>query len=628
MPGRSWLVATLYFFGMLLLFVGERLIVAGPLRAVSVAGAALVGLSLVLRAVHVRGARADARSVEKWLFALQAVGALSLIVYFLQSDLANSLFEKPLDATSPKLATALAALWPALWVASGLPILFGEMSYGMMARAPSLERGRIADALRSGLGLAGVLVFAFSVVYVASGRDKKVDLSYFHTARPGEATRKIVRTLDQPVKVTMFFPPANDVAEEVTGYFDELQKESKLIEVAHYDHAVDPTVAKDLGVSGNGIVVIARDKRKELFHVGLEIESARSNLQNLDKEMQKRLLQVSRPPRTVYLTVGHGERTRDPGDATDKRLTARSLREALTNQGVTVRDFGVAEGLAVDVPNDASAVVVLGPQRALLPEESASLSRYVERGGSLFLALDPEAGVDMHEVLGPLGVKFSTVTLANDQVYMVRTRQKSDRVNLASGNYSSHTSVQALAGLGMRAPIVFFGAGSLEAAKDKPKDVTVDFTVHAPASTWNDVNGNFELDAPAETRKAWELAAAITRKAAEKDKPDGRVLVLADSDALADGVIETRQIGFGSINGNGGYFLDGMRWLMHDEAITGATNSETDQPIAHTKKQDAIWFYGSIFLAPALTLLVGFIATRRRRRGTRAGAPATKEAAA
>ena len=86
---------------------------------------------------------------------------------------------------------------------------------------------RIQDALLSGVGMAFALVFAFTLTYIASERDKKVDLSYFRTARPGESTHKIVRTLDQPVSVSLFFPPANEVREEVASYFDDLKKESK-----------------------------------------------------------------------------------------------------------------------------------------------------------------------------------------------------------------------------------------------------------------------------------------------------------------------------------------------------------------------------------------------------------------
>ena len=47
---------------------------------------------------------------------------------------------------------------------------------------------------------------------------------------------------------------------------------------------------------------------------------------------QKRLLQVAKPGRTVYLTTGHGERAAAPLNDTDKRLTIKELRELLSQQ--------------------------------------------------------------------------------------------------------------------------------------------------------------------------------------------------------------------------------------------------------------------------------------------------------
>src|SRR5262249_27612995 len=150
--------------------------------------------------------------------------------------------------------------------------------------------------------------------------------------------------------------------------------------------AVDPSKAKELGVSGNGTVVISRGGRKESMNIGLELEAARSQLRDLDKQVQKRLLQVAKPGRTVYLTAGHGERGTAPANDTDKRLTVRDLREVLQQQGYAVKDLGAAEGLAADVPNDAAVVAVIGPQKPFLPEEAAALQRYLDRGGRVFLA--------------------------------------------------------------------------------------------------------------------------------------------------------------------------------------------------------------------------------------------------
>jgi hypothetical protein len=130
--------------------------------------------------------------------------------------------------------------------------------------------------------------------------------------------------------------------------------------------------------------------------------------------------------------------------------------------------------------------------------------------------------------------------------------------------------------------------------------------VRAHPQTWNDLNANFAFDPPAETRKAWELAMVVTRKGKDKDKKDeGRIILVGDSDFVSDGVI--------GAYGNPLFVLDGSKWLVGDESITGEVTNENDVPIVHTKKQDQVWFYGSSFLAPALVLGIGFLVTGRRR---------------
>jgi ABC-type uncharacterized transport system involved in gliding motility auxiliary subunit len=119
------------------------------------------------------------------------------------------------------------------------------------------------------------------------------------------------------------------------------------------------------------------------------------------------------------------------------------------------------------------------------------------------------------------------------------------------------------------------------------------------------VNGNYQLDG-AEKRKSWELAAAIqkTRPGSNKPSENGRVIIVADSDALSYPLFENP--------GNMYFALDGLKWLIGEEAIVGQVSSEADVPIEHTRKKDVLWFYSTIFLAPALVLAIGFAATRRR----------------
>jgi hypothetical protein len=589
--------------GMALVFIGERAIGAGGGRTF----ATLVGLlasiaALVVRVLRARKAPADQARVEVLLARLYGLGLLALVLYFVQSDLPTMRGGKLLELKSPYLATALAAIWPAVWVAAAWPIALIELACAQMAKAPRLESGRIRDAMLSGLGTAFALVFAFAISYVFSERDPHVDLAYFRTTRPGEVTRKIVRNLDKPIEIAAFFPASNEVKDEVDDYLKELGKESSQLKVSHYDFDINPVKAKELGVSTNGILVFVRGGRHEQLGVQTNMDQARSALRTLDKEVQQRLMMIVKPTRTVLVTQGHGERNwESPASDTDKRPGIKALRDMLIDQSYDVRYVSASDGLANDVPKDATVVMVIGPQKPFLPEELAALNRYIDRGGRMLIALDPENGVDMKEVLGPLMLEYHAVTLASDMAFVTKTHQDSDHAIIATATYSSHPSVTTLQRMGARAPVVFPGAGWINTRRDRPRDVIVDSPIKAHFSTYEDKNGNFHQDAD-EQKRAWEVGATVVKK-------DARVFVLADSDCLDDEVIRFPPDQMMA--------TDITHWLMGDESFSGVTSSEADVPIAHTRKQDVLWFYSTIFLAPVAVVGAGFAITRRGRRTRR-----------
>jgi hypothetical protein len=604
------LPSLLYALGMAAVFLSERVIDVGSARTVVL----VVGLALLLAAVGVRALRLGSvhpayRYPERVLLLLYLVGMGGLALYFLNSDLLAGVLGKPLSQSAPRLSTALGALWPALWIGASLPVLFIEMALLNMAKAPVLELGRVRTALLSGLGIASALVFCFALSYVAAERDVRADFSYFRTAKPSDSTRKIVQALDKPVAVHLFFPPANEVRDEVEGYFGELGRASKLLEVQRWDQALHPAKARELGVSSNGTVVIVRDALKEQLPLPVDIERARAQLKNLDQEVQKRLLGVTRKQKIAYFTVGHEERSNETTGDADRRATIRQMRAVLTDQNFESKDLGLAQGLASEIPADASLVLIVGPRRPFQAGELAALQRYLDKNGRLLIALDPDGGQAMPELLAPLSLKYTPVTLADDRVYMPLNHAKSDRANIGTGTFSSHVSVTTLSRYGRRAPVLMLGAGSLaKQEKTAAGIVNNDFIIRSESSTWNDVNGDFELTTGSEVRTVYELAAAVTKRNASAIAPEdeARVVVLADSDALADLALSRHQP-------NLMMFVDMLRWLGGEERFAGAVSNEEDVPVAHTRKQDLLWFYLSIFAAPAAVLGLGFVMTRRRR---------------
>ncbi len=596
--------SVVWALGMFAIFLGERMIGSGGSRTV----ATVIGLLLVIGAMAVRFIRAgkmstDRRTLEHTLLALYAVGLGAVLLYVIQSDLWASAFKQPLERNWPKLSTVLSALWPVVWVTAAWPILLVELAYAEMARAPRLELGRIRSAVLSGFGLAAALTAAFSFAYVASERDKKLDLAYFRTSRPGEVTRRIVKGLDQPIEVAVFFPSANEVRDEVDDYLSDLAKESSQLKITHYDFDIDPVKAKDYGVSTNGILVFVRGTKKEQLGLPKDIEGAKTALKTLDKEVQQRLLSIVKPPRMAGFTLGHGERTWERGETdTDKRVGIAVLRDGLIDQTYDVRSVNAADGLMNEVPKGITMLAIIGPRTPFQPEEYAAINRYIDGGGRVLIALDPENKVDMNEVLKPLNLEFKAEPLANDQAFARRMEQKiSDRANLVTATFSASPSVSTLQRLGPRGSIVLPGAGWINTKRDRTSAIPVDAPIKAHFATFNDKNGNFTQD-PGEEKRAWELAATAIKK-------DARVFVIADSDWIGDEAIK--------VPGNGVLALDVIKWLMGDEAFSGQTSTEADVKITHTKKQDVVWFYSTIFLAPALVLGAGVMVTRKSRRKRR-----------
>ncbi|XXF79595.1 Gldg family protein [Myxococcaceae bacterium GXIMD 01537] len=605
--------STLAFLaGLVGVFLGERVLGVGTGRAVcSGLGVASVAIAVGWRAARLFRAQGARRSVERWGLGLLLLGVTALALYFLQADVGAALLGDTLARRLPRAVAVVRVLVPVLLVLSVLPLVLMELSVSAMRRAPVLELGRVQGALFSGLGLAFALIFAFSAQYTATRVDVSWDLSYFRVARPGEATRKLVQGINEPLQVTLFFPPANGVGEAVQQYFRDLGRDAPHLQVERLDHAVEVARARALGVGANGTLVLARGEMREPLTLGTDLERARGLLLRLDAEVLRRLMTVARPRRVVYFTTGHGERGDGrPVEGEAERPGISALKELLRARNVDVRTLGLAEGLGTEVPRDASVVVAVGPTREFLPEEVGALREYVERGGRLWLALEPE-GPSFEALLAPLGLKYLRTSLANDETFLRMSRQKSDRGSFGVADFSSHPSVSTVARLGGQVPVAFLGTGAFEPLAP-PSGVTLDVTVRAPAATFDDPDGDFTFG-PGESRRGWPLVV-VAEKTFDTGTEPARVVAMADADVLCDRVLPDL--------GNAYLATGALRWLTGEEALAGAVSSEEDLPLQHTRAQDVAWFYASVFVVPGLVLGTGFFVTRRRgRRSSRAVAP-------
>jgi len=75
-----------------------------------------------------------------------------------------------------------------------------------------------------------------------------------------------------------------------------------------------------------------------------------------------------------------------------------------------------------------------------------------------------------------------------------------------------------------------------------------------------------------------------------------RAFVVADADVFSDAAFGNEPNIF--------FAADVVRWLGSEESFSGAITNAEDVRIEHTKQKDVLWFYATLFLAPALALTV------------------------
>ena len=647
-----WWVSGLMLLGLVALFFGQRVFDEGEGHTMVVnllAWAMLLGATGVRAWAFLRetGGR---RKLEGLLLACHGGILLALAVYLF--------FAKGAEG---KTYVLWMVSWLILLIVSTAPLVMVELSLGFVGRdwfpakgekladEAAVESFRVREMATSGLSIGLALSFLMVTCNVAKERDVREDVSYFKTSRPGSATVAMVNKMEEPLKVLLFFPDVNEVADEVESYFRTLSSETggKVI-IERHDRYASPNLAKEHKVNADGSVVLLRGegkakkddekkddekkdddekeklpepKQSEKLTLPVEFSKARrEKLRELDGDVQKALMKVMRAKRVAYFSVGHGElndpKSAGPMETVDPLAKSTLLKQLMSLLNYEVKDW---DGFGKPVPDDCTILFVLAPRAQLLEEETKAIEEYLDGGGALLIGLDPKHDATLGSLEGKLGVTFHKESLADDKEFMVRRHNDSDHTLILTNQFSSHASVTTLGRGGVKSGILLVDPGHLtehdfmvEEGKDAPKRTWV---VRSMSSSFIDVNGNANYD-DGEKRDRYNLVASIEEETGGEKNDDGgprtgmRAMVVADAEVFSD--ILLRQVPLIQA-----LVVDGVKWLGGEEDLAGETVSEKDVAIEHTKDEDVRLFYGTIVGAPLLVLGIGLLRIRRRSGKTR-----------
>jgi ABC-type uncharacterized transport system involved in gliding motility auxiliary subunit len=512
-----------------------------------------------------------------------------------------------------------------LWLA-GAPSdpywIWGNLVVGGILLAVSLvasldalrERMRSGEARRaSRYGTAAVITTVLGIAilgllgFLASRHPLRFDWSEGGVHSLSDQTRKVLDGLQQDVDVTAFV--AAGEIQPVRSLLDRFAYESPRFKVEFADPTARPDLVEKLGISpdklGKGLVRVAIGKDAvELSE--LDEEKITNALVKLTRQSAKK----------VYFLEGHGERPVKGEGAEGKEGFSRAA-ESLRNENYQVESLLLAQ--KGDVPPDANVVIIAGPTRAYAEEEHAALQRYLERGGSLFVMVDPRSKTDLTLDLERWGVSLG------DDVVVDRLQGFFGRAATPfAGEYGAHPITQ-----GIREVTLFHVARSVRAT-DAARSRFTEIVKTSPDS-WGERDleaffgaGKAELD---ETDLKGPVSLAVAGKPLAKGAdapappppghpklPDDkkadagpRLVVFGDSDFAANQLLDSYR--------NRDLFVNSANWLLGDvEAISVRPNKSRPSRVELSTVQLSNIRYLALFVLPEAIAFLGVLAWWSRRR--------------
>ena len=471
------------------------------------------------------------------------------------------------------------------------------------------------------LSILAVLALVAMVNYLAARHFHRIPISELARMELSGQTRRILQSVTNNVKVTIYYDRTDDLYEMVNGLLKEYKFANGRVGVETVDYVKDPAAAQrvkaqyQLASEQKNVVIFECNGskkivyEKELSDLDLEPLISGKSREVRRSAFKGELLFTSAiysvtSPRALkaYFLKGHGEHS---PQSTDKDSGYSRFAGLLTDNNVdwdTLTLIGTNQ-----IPADCSVLIIAGPQTSLIPEELGKIEAYLNNGGRalvLFNVLGTERSTGLEGLLANWGVD-------------VRKAIVSDRLNSSSGQdliteyYGTHPISAPLIGssLHMVYPRAMGKASGGSHRTDAP-NVSELVSTSPQAAIVTDFRGGFPNPSPTDVRTNVTIAVAIEKgklQGLPADRGTTRAVVVGDSFLWNNNMLDSvANRDFASLTVN---------WLLDRSQLLG---SLAPRPIPQfrlvmTERQMTTVRWLLLFGMPGTVLLLGSMVWVQRR---------------
>ena len=309
----------------------------------------------------------------------------------------------------------------------------------------------------------------------------------------------------------------------------------------------------------------------------------------------------------VYWLAGHGELSLTSGDV----MSGSAAGTSLTQDNLDLRELSL--GVQGRIPDDADAVLIIGPEPPFSDTEIVALGAYLRSGGHLLLALDPLGDRSLDGLLGDLGVEFERNIVCHSQKGQLTAAQVTEQwvgpANTRSpGTYGDHeiTSTLVLESI----PMVVIRSGGVSPKPDAIEQFTTLIVSHR--DSFGDIpadpttSGDYKIDPRVEQEGQRVMGAALEPR--QGDYRGARVVIMPSHSFATN-------MALGQVPGNDRFLRRCVAWLVGKRKTIDLPPRTPRYAVAELRpgEETDVFLYTAVYL-PLGAVLLGLMVWMARRR--------------
>ncbi|MBE9215142.1 Gldg family protein [Plectonema cf. radiosum LEGE 06105] len=455
------------------------------------------------------------------------------------------------------------------------------------------------------LGLINFLATRYNI------RNDLTDAQFFTLA---PQSQEVLQNIEQPVKVWIFDANKNPLDQEL---LERYQRQNNNFKFEYVDPLARPGLTNKFGVKDYGEVYLESGENRQL----VQVVNPQERLS--ESRLTNRLVQINNTNTSkVYFLQGHGERQLESGEDNISQAV-----QALADNNYTAEPLSLTQ--SAKIPSDADAVIIAGPQRALLDGEIQALRDYVNGGGNLLVMVDPGVDPKLDALTKEWGVTFDNRLAIN---VSESAQQQPPGISIVT-QYGEHPITKDF----QNGISIYKLARPIETTPvDGVESTPLVLTQPYPAS-WAESdlqNEELNFDENSDREGPLTLGAALTKKLAakptasptptptasptptptptptssEENKPtESRMVVFGDSDFITDGLF-SQQL-------NGDLFLNSITWLSKQDSqpLSIRPKEATNRRLNLSQSQASLIALSSILILPIIAFAAAALLWFQRR---------------